>query len=84
MFKYHCLNPIAKVGLDQLDENYVNTDNAEEADAILVRSAKMHEMEFAKNLKSHAQEQVSTTFLWTVALRKGSWCSTLREQMQTV
>ncbi len=51
MFKYHCLNPIAKVGLDQLDENYVNTDNAEEADAILVRSAKMHEMEFAKNLK---------------------------------
>ena len=51
MFKYHCLNPIAKVGLDQLDENYVNTDNTEEADAILVRSAKMHEMEFSKNLK---------------------------------
>ena len=51
MFKYHCLNPIAKVGLDQQDENYVNTDNTEEADAILVRSAKMHEMEFSKNLK---------------------------------
>ena len=51
MFKYHCLNPIAKVGLDQLDENYVNTENAEEADAILVRSAKMHEMDFSKNLK---------------------------------
>ena len=51
MFKYHCLNPIAHVGLDQLDENYVNTDNAEEADAILVRSAKMHEMEFSGNLK---------------------------------
>ena len=51
MFKYHCLNPIAQVGLDQLDENYVNTDNAEEADAILVRSAKMHEMEFSGNLK---------------------------------
>ena len=48
MFKYHCLNPIAKVGLDQLDENYVNTENAEEADAILVRSAKMHEMDFSK------------------------------------
>ena len=51
MFKYHCLNPIAKVGLDQLDENYVNTESAEEADAILVRSAKMHEMEFSENLK---------------------------------
>ena len=51
MFKYHCLNPIAKVGLDQLDQNYANTENAEEADAILVRSAKMHEMEFSKNIK---------------------------------
>ena len=55
MFKYHCLNPIAHVGLDQLDENYVNTDNAEEADAILVRSAKMHEIEFSRNLKAIAR-----------------------------
>lgn len=55
MFKYHCLNTIAHVGLDQLDENYVNTDNAEEADAILVRSAKMHEMEFSRNLKAIAR-----------------------------
>ena len=51
MFRYHCLNPISQVGLDQLDENYVSTEKAEEADAILVRSAKMHEMEFAKGLK---------------------------------
>ena len=51
MYKYHCLNPISHVGLDQLDENYVNTDTAEDADAILVRSAKMHDMEFGKNLK---------------------------------
>ena len=51
MFKYHCLNPISHAGLDQLDENYVNTDEAKEADAILVRSAKMHDMEFGRNLK---------------------------------
>ena len=51
MFRYYCLNPISQMGLDQLDENYVSTDKAEEADAILVRSAKMHEMEFAKGLK---------------------------------
>ena len=51
MYKYHCLNPISAVGLDQLDENYVNAETAEGADAILVRSAKMHEMEFDKNLK---------------------------------
>lgn len=51
MYKYHCLNPISAVGLDQLDENYVNVETAKGADAILVRSAKMHEMEFGKNLK---------------------------------
>ncbi len=51
MFKYHCLNPISHAGLEQLDENYVNTDEAKEADAILVRSAKMHDMEFGPNLK---------------------------------
>ena len=51
MYKYHCLNPISAVGLDQLDENYVNVETAKGGDAILVRSAKMHEMEFDKNLK---------------------------------
>ena len=51
MYKYHCLNPISAVGLDKLDENYVNVETAKGADAILVRSAKMHEMEFDKNLK---------------------------------
>ena len=55
MYKYHCLNPISEVGLDQLDENYVVTGNAEEADAILVRSAKIHDMEFSKNLKAIAR-----------------------------
>lgn len=55
MYKYHCLNPISHVGLEKLDENYVNTENAETADVILVRSAKMHEMEFGKNLKAIAR-----------------------------
>lgn len=55
MFKYHCLNPISQIGLGQLDENYVNTENVEEADAILVRSAKMHEMDFSENLKAIAR-----------------------------
>ena len=51
MYKYHCLNPISNVGLGELDENYVVTENSDEADAIFVRSAKMHEMEFSENLK---------------------------------
>ena len=55
MYKYHCLNPISEVGLGQLDENYVAVGNADEADAILVRSAKMHDMEFGRNLKAIAR-----------------------------
>ena len=55
MYKYHCLNPISNVGLEELDENYVVTENPDEADAIFVRSAKMHEMEFGKNLKAVAR-----------------------------
>ena len=35
MFKYHCLNPIAKVGLDQLDQNYEKTEKQSEPDANL-------------------------------------------------
>ena len=55
MYKYHCLNPISNVGLGELDENYVVTENPDEADAIFVRSAKMHEMEFGRNLKAVAR-----------------------------
>lgn len=55
MYKYHCLNPISHVGLERLDENYVKTEDAGEADVILVRSAKMHDMEFGPNLKAIAR-----------------------------
>ena len=50
MYKYSCLNPIAAVGLDHLTANYVKTEVTEDAQAILVRSASMHEMEFSENL----------------------------------
>lgn len=52
MYKYHCLNPIAEVGLEKLTEDYAPVSAPEEADAILVRSASMHEMEFGKDLKA--------------------------------
>lgn len=55
MFKYHCLNPISQVGLDQLAEEYTPVKDTEEADAILVRSAAMHEMGFSKELKAIAR-----------------------------
>ncbi len=49
MFKVSCLNPIAKCGTDLLGDNYAMTENVNEADAILVRSAAMHDMELAPN-----------------------------------
>jgi D-3-phosphoglycerate dehydrogenase len=53
--KYACLNPIAKIGLDLFPEGFEKTDNADEADIILVRSASMHDMTFGKNLKAIAR-----------------------------
>ncbi|NLL79048.1 MAG: phosphoglycerate dehydrogenase [Clostridiales bacterium] len=55
MFKYHCLNPISKVGLDGFTAQYEKTDKVEEAEGILVRSAAMHEMELPENLLAIAR-----------------------------
>ncbi len=55
MYKYHCLNKISKVGTSCFNDNFVATDVCEGADAILVRSAAMHEMEFSKGLKAIAR-----------------------------
>ena len=55
MYKYQCLNPIAQVGIEKFDENYIRTETSEEADAILVRSAAMHDMQFGSNLKAVAR-----------------------------
>ena len=55
MFKYKCLNPIAKIGLNNFNENYNAVDNVDDADDILVRSANMLEMEFSKNLLAIAR-----------------------------
>lgn len=51
MYQYHCLNPIAGVGLEQFTEDYTAVDKMEDADAVLVRSAAMHDLEFNRNLK---------------------------------
>ncbi|NLO09903.1 MAG: phosphoglycerate dehydrogenase [Clostridiales bacterium] len=53
--KYNCLNPIASIGLNIFSEDYNKTDDVNEADVILVRSAAMHDMEFSANLKAIAR-----------------------------
>ena len=55
MYKIYCLNNISPEGLALLTDNYEVTENIDEADAILVRSADMHEMEVPANLKAVAR-----------------------------
>ena len=50
MFQYTCLNPIAAVGLDNLTKDYKQTEDFAQADAVLVRSAAMHDMELSDKL----------------------------------
>lgn len=51
MYQYHCLNPISTVGLEQFTADYTAKEEMKGADAVLVRSAAMHDMEFDSDLK---------------------------------
>lgn len=55
MYHYYCLNPISEVGIDAMTENYVPVSDPKKADALLVRSAGMHDMEFSPELKAIAR-----------------------------
>ncbi len=45
MYTVKCLNPISKQGLDLFDSEFEVIDDLGAADAVLVRSAKMHDLE---------------------------------------
>lgn len=60
MEKIYCLNPIAKIGLNRLPDDYEICGTAEEANGILVRSAKMHDMELSENLLAIARAGAGT------------------------
>lgn len=55
MFNYTCLNPIAGVGLDLLTEEYNKVDDLKDAQAALVRSAAMHDLELPDCLDAVAR-----------------------------
>lgn len=55
MKKIHCLNSISKVGLESFSKDYTFTDNMSEADALLVRSASLHDTEFSEELVAIAR-----------------------------
>ena len=55
MYKVHCLNKISPIGTALLKEDYTQTPALEEADAVLVRSAAMHDMTFPKSVVAIAR-----------------------------
>lgn len=55
MFKYNCLNPIASVGLDLFSDQYEKVDELKDAQAALVRSAAMHDLELPDTLEAVAR-----------------------------
>ncbi len=55
MHKIHCLNNISKVGLSTLPSDYQLIDHLHDAQAILVRSANMHEMELPSSILAVAR-----------------------------
>ena len=54
MFRYACLNPVSRVGLDCFGSGYESA-SIETADAVLVRSADMHQMSVPGNVKCVAR-----------------------------
>ncbi len=55
MTKVNCLNPIAACGLDLFSDNYEIVDSINNAEAVLVRSASMHELELPESLVAVAR-----------------------------
>ena len=55
MTKVNCLNPIAACGMDLFTDSYETTDNYDEAEAVLVRSAAMHDLNLSDNLLAVAR-----------------------------
>lgn len=55
MYQVHCLNSISKKGTDLLTENYQLTEQLADAQAVLVRSAAMHDLALPESLLAIAR-----------------------------
>ena len=55
MYTVKCLNPIASKGLDLFTEDFKVIDDLDKADAVLVRSAAMHDLEVPESLLAVAR-----------------------------
>lgn len=55
MYQIKCMNAISKVGTDLLTDDYQLTEELAQVDALLVRSASLHETEFPSSLNAIAR-----------------------------
>lgn len=55
MYNVKCLNPIAQIGLDNFTDEFQMTEEINEAEAVLLRSASMHEIEAPEKLLAVAR-----------------------------
>lgn len=60
MYTIKTMNKIAKIGLENFSESYTVTEETDAPDAILVRSASLHEMEIPASLKAIARAGAGT------------------------
>ena len=83
MFQDKCLNPISQTGLGLFGEEYKQTEELNDADAVLVRSAKMHDMELPENVKVIARAGAGVNNI-PVVQKMVSWYLILQVPMQMV
>ena len=76
MYNYHCLNPIAQPAVWICSMRaYQKTDAVDNADAILVRSAAMHDMEFSEHpVKAIARAGAGVNNIPLDAVRRERYC----------
>ncbi len=55
MYNYTCLNPISQVGLNEFGDQYKVVEDLDGADAVLVRSTAMHDLDLGDTLKAIAR-----------------------------
>ena len=55
MYKIQTKNKISSIGLERFDDRFEIADEMENPDAIILRSASLHEMQFPKTLKAIAR-----------------------------
>lgn len=83
MFNILTLNKIATVGTSRLGDNYAYGDDVQNPDAVLVRSAAMHDMQFEDNLLAIARAGAGTNNIpKDVCSERVLWFSILRVLMQ--